>query len=69
MAPGIIDTDMQALIRGQSKEVFPEVDKFLDYKAEEAFNTTPYVAEYLLHLAFDPSARPEETVVRIPAEN
>ena len=68
VAPGIIDTDMQALIRAQDESVFPMVDKFVGFKEEDAFNTGPFVAEHLLRVAFDPEAVPEETVVRLPAE-
>ncbi len=68
VAPGVVDTAMQQRIRGCSPEVFPTLDKFLELKATESFNTTPFVAEHLLKIAFDPAARPEEVVVRLPAE-
>lgn len=32
IAPGIIDTDMQSVIRSHSEEYFPNVDRFIDYK-------------------------------------
>lgn len=68
VAPGIVDTDMQALIRRQSPEVFPEVDRFRRLKEDEAFNSLSFVAEHILRLAFDPAARMEGVVVRLPAE-
>jgi len=68
VAPGIVDTEMQATIRGCSEDVFPMVDKFHEYKSKDLFNTPPFVAAHLLSLSFDPDARPEETVVRLPAE-
>lgn len=34
LAPGIIDTDMQAEIRGSSAERFPSVERFKSFKAE-----------------------------------
>jgi benzil reductase ((S)-benzoin forming) len=56
VAPGIIDTDMQVLIRQCSPEQFPRVQKFLDLKATDAFSSTAFVAERMLELAFDPAA-------------
>ncbi|GAA5096262.1 SDR family NAD(P)-dependent oxidoreductase [Wohlfahrtiimonas larvae] len=32
IAPGIIDTGMQSIIRSHSEEYFPNVDRFIDYK-------------------------------------
>ena len=68
VAPGIIDTDMQALIRDCDEEVFPEVNKFLDYKAADDFNSCAFIAERMLQIAFDPAAEPAETTVRLPKE-
>lgn len=68
VAPGVIDTDMQALIREQSPEDFPEVDRFLEMKREDSFNTPGFVAGHLLRIAFDPDARPDEVCVRLPDE-
>ena len=68
VAPGVIDTDMQTLIRACSAEVFPELDRFLEMKREDTFNTPSFVAEHLLAIAFDPAARPEEVTVQLPDE-
>lgn len=68
VAPGVIDTDMQALIREQSAENFPEVGRFLEMKREDSFNTPGFVARHLLRIAFDPQARPDEVCVRLPDE-
>jgi NAD(P)-dependent dehydrogenase (short-subunit alcohol dehydrogenase family) len=68
VAPGVVDTDMQAVIRGKSADEFPMVDKFLDLKEREAFNTPSYVADQLLAIAFDAQARPADVVVRLPAQ-
>jgi len=68
VAPGIIDTAMQATIRSSSPEVFPMVDKFHEYKKEDLFNSPDFVADHLLALSFNPEAKPEQTVVRLPAE-
>lgn len=68
VAPGIVDTDMQALIRRQTPEVFPDVERFLAFKRDEAFNSIPFVAQHLLRLAFDPGAAGEGVLVRLPPE-
>lgn len=68
VAPGVIDTDMQALIRGCTPEQFPMVEAFREMKAQGAFNSMAFVAEHLLRYAFDPDARPEAVVVRVPSE-
>ena len=56
VAPGIIDTDMQSMIRGSTPERFPRVQKFLDIKANNAFSSTAFVADRILELACAPAA-------------
>jgi NAD(P)-dependent dehydrogenase (short-subunit alcohol dehydrogenase family) len=68
VAPGVIDTDMQARIRECSADVFPEIERFKEMKRDDVFNTPGFVAEHLLGIAFDPSRRPEEVCVRLPDE-
>ena len=68
VAPGIIDTDMQALIRNADPAVFPEVERFVGYKQADDFNTCPFVAEQLLRIAFDAAAEPQQVTVRLPKE-
>lgn len=68
VAPGVIDTDMQALIRSLPEERFPSVERFRQMKAQGAFNSIPYVARQLLDIAFDPAARPEQVTVSLPPE-
>ncbi len=68
VAPGVVDTDMQATIRGKSEDEFPMVDKFLQLKKDEAFNSPAYVADRLLDIALSASARPAGVVVRLPPE-
>lgn len=69
VAPGLIDTDMQELIRSSTPDRFPEVERFRDMKTQGAFNSIPYLAEHLLRYAFDPGARPERVTVRVPSEH
>ncbi|SEK37088.1 NAD(P)-dependent dehydrogenase, short-chain alcohol dehydrogenase family [Roseateles sp. YR242] len=51
LAPGIIDTDMQATIRGGSAEQFPDRDRFVAFKTEgqlaSAEDTARKVLSYL----------------------
>ena len=68
VAPGVIDTDMQSRIREYRPEDFPEVERFLELKRSDGFNTPEFVAEHLLAIAFDPARRPDEVVVRLPDE-
>ncbi len=68
VAPGVVDTDMQTTIRASDAKVFPMLDKFLEMKEQDSFNTIPFVANHLLRIAFDPAARPTEVVLRLPAE-
>lgn len=67
VAPGIIDTDMQELIRSTDEDNFPDVQKFHDLKRDDAFSSVEFVAESLLKLAFDPSHRPETVCTRLPS--
>jgi NAD(P)-dependent dehydrogenase (short-subunit alcohol dehydrogenase family) len=68
IAPGIIDTRMQEQIRASSPELFPDIDKFLELKATDAFSSAEFVAERLLEVAFVPGRRPESVVHRLPPE-
>ncbi len=68
VAPGVIDTDMQAAIRATPAADFPEVERFQRRKVEGAFSSSPFVARWLLRLAFDPAHRSDEVVTRLPDE-
>lgn len=63
VAPGIIDTDMQELIRGTSAQRFPLVERFRQLKDEGAFATAQSVAVALLELAFDPAKARDEVAI------
>lgn len=69
VAPGIIDTDMQTMIRASTPEQFPRVQKFLDLKAKNAFNSPVFVADRLLELAFDPAAADTPVLTTLPLEH
>jgi benzil reductase ((S)-benzoin forming) len=67
VAPGVVDTDMQVLIRDTPSERFPEVERFHRRKREGDFNTPSWVADHILRLVVDP---PEDAPVvqRVPDE-
>jgi len=54
LAPGIIDTDMQAKIRDSSLEDFPEIDKFINYKKEGMLSTADEIAKKIAFLLSNP---------------
>lgn len=68
VAPGVIDTDMQTLIRECSPADFPEVERFREMKRDDSYNTPGFVARQLLAIAFDPASRPDAVVVQLPNE-
>ena len=65
VAPGIVDTDMQATIRATSEDRFPSVERFRDLARAGAFNTPPWVADQVLRLLDED---PGTVVLRIPDE-
>ena len=65
VAPGLIDTDMQVAIRAADESRFPEVERFRDVAAQRRFNSTAWVADHILALAFGPD-RPESVKLRLP---
>ncbi|MFQ5749981.1 MAG: SDR family oxidoreductase, partial [Planctomycetota bacterium] len=69
VAPGVVDTGMQDLIRACPPERFPMVERFREMKRAESFNTIPFVALHILSIAFDPECLPEQVAVRLPQEN
>jgi NAD(P)-dependent dehydrogenase (short-subunit alcohol dehydrogenase family) len=55
LAPGVVDTDMQALIRSTPAEAFPSVERFRRLHDESGFNDADWVADFILdHLADQP---------------
>lgn len=69
IAPGVVDTSMQSLIRASSEEDFPEVERFRDLKRDAGFNSARYVAEEFLSIAFDPDRSCEDVAIRLEDEN
>jgi benzil reductase ((S)-benzoin forming) len=50
LAPGVIDTQMQALVRGASPEAFPDVERFRAMKTEGVLRPAEEVASDILRL-------------------
>ena len=69
VAPGVVDTAMQALIRSTPPDRFPAVPRFHERKRTGRFNSPRFVADELLAIAFDPDREPAEEVLRIADEH
>lgn len=54
VAPGVVDTQMQSTLRGQSQDTFPDVERFQQLHAEGQLRTPRDAAQRLLEVAFDP---------------
>lgn len=68
VAPGVVDTDMQAAIRATSADRFPPVQRFLDLHAAGAFNSPAWVADHIVTQALGPTPADGSVVVRVPDE-
>lgn len=68
VAPGPIDTDMQAYLRGLDPDRVPGVASWLDYKARNAFMTAEWVAAQILEVAFGDLRPPVRWPVPDPPE-
>lgn len=66
VAPGVIDTDMQDMIRQCDPSQFPQVQKFVDLKNNDNFSTPDFVAEGILKLCFDPAYRTDKVLISLP---
>jgi NAD(P)-dependent dehydrogenase (short-subunit alcohol dehydrogenase family) len=68
VAPGVIDTAMQAGIRASTPEAFPRHARFVEMKANDEYNSPAYIADHLLRLAFAPEPGDDDVLVRLEAE-
>jgi benzil reductase ((S)-benzoin forming) len=50
--PGIIDTEMQSVIRGIPKERFPDLERFVEFKNNGDLADPDFVADHLIKLIF-----------------
>jgi benzil reductase ((S)-benzoin forming) len=67
VAPGVVDTDMQAAIRATSPDRFPRVERFRELRRTGAYNSPAWVADHILELLRSP-ATGDDVVRRIPDE-
>lgn len=59
LAPGIVDTEMQAEIRKADQSEFPALERFSKYKSEGQLSSTEEVANKIFHLLSNPELFPE----------
>ncbi|MAG29683.1 MAG: short-chain dehydrogenase [Deltaproteobacteria bacterium] len=65
VAPGVVDTAMQTMIRASNEGDFPEIERFKQRKRDGAFNSPRHVAEEFLAIAFDPKRRPDAVAIQV----
>ena len=63
VAPGVVESNMQAQVRGASMEQFPEVEKFRTLHRTGALATPEAAGRDLLRLAFEPGLAPSAVCV------
>ena len=68
VAPGVIDTDMQATIRATPPDRFPDQPRFVERKRVGRFSSAAFVADQLLTVAFDPTTRTGDVCISLPDE-
>ncbi|MGD0312706.1 MAG: SDR family NAD(P)-dependent oxidoreductase [Acidimicrobiales bacterium] len=74
LSPGLVDTDMQALIRSTRPEQFPQGDRFRQVHRDGAFNSAEWVAAFILDRLVigagpAPGAGAEGVRLRVPDEH
>jgi len=68
IAPGVVDTPMQDLVRSAKIEDFSTVERFREMKREGALNSVEFVADEFLAIAFEPDRRPDSVALRLESE-
>ena len=68
LAPGVVDTDMQSVIRSTSEEDFPMLRKFIELKENGLFNSSEFVAKNILDVYDNDGGRYGDVVLRVPNE-
>lgn len=68
VAPGVVDTAMQEIIRASDEADFPAVDRFIELKQNDDFNSVDFVASQLESIAFGSGQKPASVVHRLPRE-
>jgi NAD(P)-dependent dehydrogenase (short-subunit alcohol dehydrogenase family) len=57
VAPGVVDTDMQALTRATSESSFPDVERFRRLRDDGGLASPTWVARWILEACVDPATR------------
>ncbi|MET0787231.1 MAG: SDR family NAD(P)-dependent oxidoreductase [Paenisporosarcina sp.] len=65
IAPGIIDTGMQEMIRSSKEDAFPLLEKFIDYKEQGLLSSAEQTAEKLISFMGNENFKKVGTVVDI----
>ncbi|MCU1498708.1 MAG: short-chain dehydrogenase/reductase [Acidimicrobiales bacterium] len=65
IAPGVVETGMQELIRGQDEAAFPAVGRFRQIHRDGSANAPGWVADHLAALLLG-TLTPPQTVYRVP---
>jgi benzil reductase ((S)-benzoin forming) len=76
VSPGLVDTDMQALIRSSTVEEFPAVERFRQVHRDGHFNSPGWVARWILERLVDGAppgsdrvpGREDDVRLRVPDE-
>jgi benzil reductase ((S)-benzoin forming) len=66
LAPGVVDTDMQAQIRATPAASFPSVARFTKLDEEQAFNSPGRVASFILDLVESRREVSDGVRIRVP---
>lgn len=70
VAPGVIETGMQEVLRAAPAETFPRQPEFVAIKEAGAASSPAFVADHLLRLAFAPEPGDDgQVLVRLPSEH
>ncbi len=67
VAPGVVDTDMQAFIRTHDAEAFPAIERFHELHRTGAWNAPAWIADQIVALHTGELV-PDAVVYRVPAE-
>ena len=66
LSPGMVDSGTQELVRSMPVERMPASENNRQAAAAGRFNSPEHVAQHLLNIAFDPSARPDGFLYIVP---
>lgn len=58
IAPGLVDTEMQAVIRSKSESEFPDVERFVQYHETGSLQSPVQVARQIAEFALNPERAP-----------